>query len=345
MKLELQQEGEAKAMKKVRRLLGSRGMENAMQAITSEIPQVSQASTNSSRKPADHESSSFLQHTGIKRFTICFNDGEEDGALVMGTPKPEAEDVLTSIGHVHWALDFQGISVGDSTAPVKFCSPESKASGQQTACGAIPDSGTTLFMAPEKHVQMLYEDICDNWERCRTATSTGLQAKKAEVFLLLLKQCGDWMTHETGLAELPKLHLKLGGSEGQNKTLPLDGVSYVLETLEDEVKTVTQDFLGMSFDLELATGNKTKVCIPAFSPSDMETEQNGPVWILGLPLFYAYTVGYDLDVNAPAVSFSESSSCGCSEKAALISEEKHARMPRQIHRRPRVPSFNLSNGL
>merc|ERR1719387_1209078 len=117
-------------------------------------------------------SKGFLQHAGINRFSLCFNDGGQDGALKLDTPK--LPNALLSVGQMHWGVDFQGVSVGKASAPVKFCSPESKKKGQDTACGAIPDSGTTLFMAPEEHIQMLFEEICDGWERCRTAASSGL---------------------------------------------------------------------------------------------------------------------------------------------------------------------------
>merc|ERR1712224_49766 len=117
------------------------------------------------------------------RFSMCFNDKGKEGALHLGTPK--VKDALTSVGTVHWGLDFQGITIGEKSLPLKICSPKSKKKGQVTACGAIPDSGTTLFMGPQEHIKKLFEGICDGWKRCRTATSTGLQDKKAEMVALL----------------------------------------------------------------------------------------------------------------------------------------------------------------
>jgi len=191
--------------------------------------------------------SSFLNRTGIKRFSMCFNDEGRDGALTLGTPK--ATDALTSVGAVHWSLDFQGISLGKTAAPasVKFCTPSSKKEGQTTACAAIPDSGTTLVMAPEKQLKTLFEEICDSWDRCREATSTGLQKKKGEIFMMLLSQCSEWLTNSTGLGELPDLHFHLGGANGKKKTLSLDGVSYVIETMQDEVEIIKKRNYGLTF--------------------------------------------------------------------------------------------------
>ena len=36
-----------------------------------------------------------------------------------------------------------------------------------------------------------------------------------------------------------------------------------------------------------------QVCTMAFTPLEYETASNGPVWIMGMPLFYEHTVHYD----------------------------------------------------
>lgn len=42
---------------------------------------------------------------------------------------------------------------------------------------------------------------------------------------------------------------------------------------------------------------RSSVCAPAFGPLNYPTKKNGPVWIMGLPLFFAYTVGYDVEAR------------------------------------------------
>lgn len=281
---------------------------------------------------------------------MCFNDEGKDGALHLGQAK--VNDSLTSVGTVHWGLSFEGITIGNESARVKMCLPESKKEGQKSACGAIPDSGTTLFMGPQEHMVKLFESICDHWERCRTAVSTGLHEKKAEIATLLLSQCGEWMTEDGGLDELPILHFQLAGQNGKKKTLSLDGAAYVMETMQPEVKLVPKNIMGLPLQVPQKTGKKTKVCSPAFGTMEMNTKDHGPVWILGSPIFYEYTVGYDLDESNPAISFIESKSnpCGCQKESALVSKvnqtTKHvARQPRTLYGPPRVPTFDFSLGL
>lgn len=298
-------------------------------------------------KRESYKTKSFLQSAGISRFSLCFNDEGKEGALHLSPPK--AENVLASVGTVHWGLDFQGVSVGNSSVPAKFCSPASKKDGQQTACGGIPDSGTTLFMGPEEHIEMLFEGICDGWERCRKAVSTGLQKKKVEVLMMLLSQCGSWMTEGSGLEELPALHFQLADVNGKKQTLSLDGAAYIIEQNVQNMKVVVKNIMGMPVKVPKKTGTRSKVCAPAFGPMDMQTKKNGPVWILGSPLFYEYTVGYDLNKESPGISFTKQA-CGCSQETALVSSGKQggkrkARQPRLLEGPPRVPDFDLSMGL
>jgi len=51
-------------------------------------------------------------------------------------------------------------------------------------------------------------------------------------------------------------------------------------------------------------------CSLAFGAMQYPTEQNGPVWVLGLPLFYQYSIGYDVQQNSLSFSSGSCSSCG-----------------------------------
>eukprot|EP00746_Dinoflagellata_sp_MGD_P001459 gnl/MRDRNA2_/MRDRNA2_102742_c0_seq1.p1 gnl/MRDRNA2_/MRDRNA2_102742_c0~~gnl/MRDRNA2_/MRDRNA2_102742_c0_seq1.p1 ORF type:complete len:650 (+),score=129.91 gnl/MRDRNA2_/MRDRNA2_102742_c0_seq1:75-2024(+) len=299
-----------------------------------------------------YKTKSFLQTAKINSFSMCFNDKGEEGALRLGTSK--AEDALTSTGIVHWGLNMEGMTIGsgDEPVPVKICSKESMKEGQKSACGAIPDSGTTLFMGPQEHIEKVFEGICDGWKRCHDAASTGLQDKKAEIVAMLLSECGEWLTEEHGLDELPALHFKLAGENGKKKTLSFDGAAYIIETMEDDVTTVWKSIMGLPMKVPQKTGTKSKVCRPAFGVMDMNTATHGPIWILGSPTFYEYTVGYDLDESKPAISFvsSKSQPCGCSKDTALVSKasrtgKRRARQPRFLQGPPRMPTFDFSIGL
>lgn len=282
---------------------------------------------------------------------MCFNDMGADGALHLDVPK--AENSLLSIGKEHWGVDFRGISVGDDSesASVKFCGPEDKTEGARTACGAIPDSGTTLFMAPMAHVEKLFGQVCDNWDRCKKAVSTGLEHEKLQIFQMLLHECSAWVgkngNKNTTLHELPDLHFHLAGKDGKLQKISLTGDDYIIETMEDEVEMVTRNIFGMPIKIPQKTGKMKKVCAPAFSSMEMQTKDNGKVWILGAPLFYKYTVAYNShDAKNPSIAFNKHEQCGCpkaKKSGSLVSSAQtlSSRGMRELHAPPRLPSFAL----
>merc|ERR1719408_519784 len=85
----------------------------------------------------------FMSEAGVKRFSMCFNDG---GGGVLRVDQPPMKTMLSAIGKAHWAVEFQGISVGEASSPSLICTRDSMKKGQKTPCAAIPDSGTTLML-------------------------------------------------------------------------------------------------------------------------------------------------------------------------------------------------------
>jgi hypothetical protein len=266
-----------------------------------------------------------MQYAGIARFTMCFNDAE-GGALRLGTPP--VDTALGSIGHAHWGLEFRGVSIGNVTASVQFCQDNtSLPDGQEVQCGAIPDSGTTALMGPQEHVDMLLVSICDNWERCTKNYTAMIEATqdaakaaklvygtnpfkmepltKAQVFKNLLSDCSLWLHGSSeGLDELPELFFHVAGEKkDQVQSLRLRGRYYIFEDLVEQMETKESDE-GWGSTVKVGTGKFRKECSPSFGEMDYMTKQNGPVWILGLPFFYEYVVGYDLSAATPSVSFS-----------------------------------------
>jgi len=278
---------------------------------------------------------------------MCFNGGA-DGVLRLGTPA--VPGALGSIGEFHWGLDLQGVSVGNSSVPVQVCSPASMRAGQQTACGAIPDSGTTLIMAPARHLQLLFTELCDQWERCHNASADS-QRPKHELFQTILLSCEEWLTDDVGLHELPPVHFHLAGADGAQRTIRLDGPSYVLATKQEEMRYVTQHLFGV-FPLKVAvpTGRVRDVCLPGFGSHHYNTQKNGPVWILGTPLFYEFQVGYNLQSTPPSISLLDEPCGACEDGAALVSSSRHVSgaashavgRPRHVHGPMRIPKLNTS---
>merc|ERR1719382_931532 len=101
----------------------------------------------------------------------------------MGTPPDSTTESLASVGTAHWGLDFRGVSVGNQSTRLEFCQMTNMTKSQKTPCGAIPASGTTAIMAPQGQALLLFETICDQWQRCAdnytSLVRAGEAAKKA----------------------------------------------------------------------------------------------------------------------------------------------------------------------
>jgi len=301
----------------------------------------------------------FMELSNTPAFSVCFNDGA-NGVLRMDPPPPPVW--LGTVGKAHWSLDFQGIAVYNGTtleAKVNICSTVDMSAGQKTACGAIPDSGTTVIMGPAEHIKLLFEAICKAWPRCgKEVETSGLEPHEALPAVLL--RCEDWLGANTSVGsnagamlnkELPSLHFKLADDVGKPATVVLDPVDYIMETMSSEMMFVAEHLMGIFPRdlLEHATVQEKKVCVPAFGEMDYNTKVNGPVWILGTPIFYKYQVGYNMSSTPPGISFIEES-CGTCQ-ASLVSHgsaagvENTARAMHQLHGPLRVSNIDKSKGL
>jgi len=282
----------------------------------------------------------FLEMAGVSRFSVCFNE-DSDGTLRMN-PQPAAK-ILSNVGRQHWALDFRGVSVGGASSRLSFCGAEGMQDGQETPCAAVPDSGSTMIMAPKAHVNMLFDSLCDRWQRCSGNYTSSLNTySKSRLFRLLLFDCGSWLDSVHGLDELPPLKFHVAGADGTEQVLEMTGWSYVIEA---------------ATRIPGAQGGKR--CKPAIDPFEMHTELNGPVWIFGTAFFYMFDVGYDLEASPPGISFtpvaeSPCGTCGPDGTVSLVSSDRHenvtafakhfARPPRRVNGQ-RMPNIDITGPL
>lgn len=396
----------------------------------------------------EYTTKSFLEAAGLTRFSICFQDGTSaetsPGYLRIGIDEL-GNSALGSVGTVHWGLDFRGVSVGTSKAieDALFCKPEDKKGPMTSPCGAIPDSGTTLMLGPAANITTLYEEICDDWQRCakefkaegdslvetvkkqmkdRIALENvlkkalgGTEEKISESDLnavavakvkstlveTLLPNCSSWLTDTNTLDdELPDLNFYLKGAHGKDQTLTFKGSQYIesgeLEDIDQIQKAAgsrdgssTNDGVigdstssGSSVNGITGTGGanfldgrrtlakepyvdffkrarprhdkktkKTLVCMAAFDTVDYNTVTNGPVWILGTPLFYSFQVSFeaDPDKGGPSMKFDEGGekceACAASMLDGASKRSASKGMPRRIKSKPRWPSKPMSGPL
>jgi len=353
---------------------GSGGGEAA--APDQEMRKALQAALDHPKRIHRDSPSGFLEQAGIGRFSMCFNDGS-DGVLRLG--EAPLQHGHGGMGTQHWGVDFRGISVGKtaSVGEVLFCDGKNMTEHQKSPCGAIPDSGTTLLMGPKEHIGALMEGICDGWERCRQnftkleeAVAIASEAvtshygmnpfgmtgsiSKSDVLQLLLMDCDSW-GHEGGMDELPDIHFHIRGHNGSTQALKIPGHMYVMEMAGEEAESALKLLEGVGSipaNSSLARSKK-KVCSPMFGEMDYKTTSNGPVWILGTPIFYEYVIGYDMETSPPGMSFTSQSeqpcgSCGTPAVNLAMSEEttRHAsRSPRRVSGPPRVPHLDRTRPL
>lgn len=298
----------------------------------------------------------FLKQAKVDRYSLCFNE-KEAGALRMDIPP--LENPMGNIGTVHWGLELQGMSVGDTSTTsgqVLFCDPSTKGAEMDTACGGIPDSGTTLMLGPAEHIIKLYEAICNQWPRCSDVAFTsdmigGDTRRKSMAFHDLLSACHTWVnassTAEDVLAELPPVRIHLAGANSEKRVVEISPLSYVILTEEPQIRNQKKHIFGGAVVENNGSESTTELrCTAAFAPQDYVTEKNGPVWILGAPLFFDNVVSYDLSQNPVALAINPGTchTCGTS----LLAESQRGRQrQRNLRHVPkfRYPSIDVTKPL
>eukprot|EP00930_Biecheleria_cincta_P002376 TRINITY_DN103382_c0_g1_i1.p1 TRINITY_DN103382_c0_g1~~TRINITY_DN103382_c0_g1_i1.p1 ORF type:complete len:519 (+),score=56.83 TRINITY_DN103382_c0_g1_i1:109-1665(+) len=281
------------------------------------------------RRPRDessvHASKLFLQEAKVDRFSMCFRDSNNSGALRVNLPS--FKKTIANVGTLHWGIDFQGLSIGPhgETAPAEtlFCGPETMRKGMDTPCGIIPDSGTTLIMGPEEQVLLLEQSLCSKWPRCNQRAQG---TPSSDLFRLLLMNCSDWLSEGVGLHEIPSVFFHVKDADGTKSSFELTSWAWVTE------------------NTLVGAGEHRKVCTSAFGPMQYVTEKNGPIWIFGTPLFYEYNVGYDLGSKQISLEQGKCEPCDTEVGArlSLAEDRTRYRWPRAMHGKPRPPHIDVN---
>jgi len=238
-------------------------------------------------------------------------------------------------------------------------------------------------MAPKEHLVSLFESICDAWPRCSKNYTKLVEAEqaagramasgwgrnifnmenalsKADLLQLILQDCETWSKGGSLDKDMPNLHFHIRGTGNTTQKLTIPPHMYVMEVSGEEVESSLKLLQGVGSipaDANL-TRTASRACIPAFGTMDYNTKSNGPVWILGTPLFYQYVVGYDMDTKPPSMNFVSQKfrGCGsCGGSVELASREGRRRIdadvdvtaqrPRRVSGPMRVPRIDTTKPL
>jgi len=260
----------------------------------------------------------FMQQAKVDRYTLCIN-AMTNGALRMNVP-PFA-DPIPNIGVAHWGLALQGVTMGKQghaapTGTPVVCGPDSyMAPGQISPCGFIPDSGTTVIMGPQEQIDAIEADACAQWDRCVKFSEGNASAHH---FRKLLRKCGEWLDSVESLEEIPSMFFTVG-SATDTRTFELTPAAWIIE--------------GLTEDYQVA-------CEPALDGLDYYTQENGPVWIFGMPIFYEYTMGYDLENLAISLEKGECDVCASDAKQEFFAAGAETKVKKSMRRqtgKPRIP--------
>merc|ERR1719433_1026733 len=146
----------------------------------------------------------------------------------------------------------------------------------------------------------------------------------SEAFRHLLFKCGDWLTEEKGLLEIPSFFFHVKSGNGKPEAFELTAWAWVTET----------SIRGMD-------GSIKKICRSSIKPIEYFTQKHGAVWIFGHPLFYEYNVGYDMSTKQ--ISLQKGQCEPCSTEARPVSlTDSGRRWPRASHGEPRIPYYNVN---
>lgn len=224
----------------------------------------------------DSEDITLLEAFDVNSFAICLERAatKSPGWLITG---PYVDAVaekkgfmhMPVVGQFHWAVELTNLQVGGTRAASPALDP------CNPSCIAIVDSGTSFIGAPSTVLKQLMP-----------------------LFDLIRKDCSN-------LNELPDITFNLGGNP-----LSLPPTAYVIKR-RDRTEVRKEQSAGAQTPIQTpkstsSTGFNTwgelwnfahtqmqneDVCMPAFFQMDVDSDHDGPTWILGMPfLRHYYTV-------------------------------------------------------
>jgi len=267
----------------------------------------------------DWRDTGFFEAAGVDRFSLCLNSASGDGgALHMNVPK--LANPMTSIESNWWGVGLWGMSVGNKSISIEVCNASTMEPGQRAPCAAIPDSGTTFLLAPNADIHLVFSGVCEAWPRCRDAYAERPGALASDVFQELLFNCSDWISASKDISEVPSLHFQLAGAEDSTNlnTIELEPSTWIFESETGDAYLKAHPSSRIRGLIQ--TTSRLSACTAAIgTSSEPKTKDNGPLWILGLPLFAKYALSFDISDKPGQISFDRTACASCNQDGSLLS--------------------------
>jgi len=257
-------------------------------------------------------SPALLTNMGQGAVGVCLGQGDgDDGRLDLAEDRTKLpsiytahEKVLTSIGQYHWGLRLSGLGVKNSSTSIWLdgdagygCDDDRIAAGEcktgdacESApnCAAVIDSGTSLMLLADDAYWALLNQI-----------DAFAPDKLDELY---------GTTDCSGASALPSVMLKLGEEEQELEIKPEVYMAVMPIPLGIDMKEWRTTKKGSDVQAAKApSGFVIDRCVDLFSTMEgrITTENNGLMYILGMPLFRQFAVAFDRESDPHTISFSE----------------------------------------
>jgi hypothetical protein len=274
------------------------------------------------------QTTSVIANLELENMSVCLGTKSlSDGYMIWNDHStknhPEKFLEMKVVGDIYWSVQMTDVKLGSSSDHTLSETP--LGCGASESCSAVIDTGTTLIVAPADVVESVNKAM-DQW-----------MAEGGT--------CDD-------VSKLPDLHFNLGGH-----AFSLPPESYV-GRIEGELSAAQARYLPEVFNRrqrkEQRFGGDCEVLLMTM---DMDS-QDGPLWILGMPLFRKYYTSFHFKQHksrpqAATMAFSVADD-DCQPSAPAEAEEREKllrtsrrgaelrvnaskiRVPRLVHRGKKV---------